>query len=149
MTMRSSASLIALARNHVEALTPCALITGDGRIKPKLGPLQSVTAVRVYDQANAASEIDVGRFVVYTATGVIAAPGWSLPMPGRAVEGIELDLVIGSGTAADVPQVLLQAIRMLVTHWYENRGLVAIGQSVAMLPPSVNAMISFYRVLSL
>lgn len=154
------AALIASARNHVEALTRCGLITqtwrlvldrwpSDGRIRPRLGPLQSVSAARVYDQANMSSEVDVARFVIDKATGVIAAPGWTLPQPGRAVAGIELDVVIGFGASGDVPQVLLQALRMLIAHWYENRGLVAIGQSVAMLPPSVNAMIGSYRVMSL
>jgi len=36
-----------------------------------------------------------------------------------------------------------------VAHWYENRGLIAIGQSVAMMPASVNAMIAAYRVPAL
>ena len=45
--------------------------------------------------------------------------------------------------------MLRHAIRTLVAHWYENRGLVAIGASVAMLPGSVSAMIASYRVLSL
>lgn len=155
------AALIAAARNHVEALTRLGLMTQtwrivrddwprDGRIRPRLGPLQSVVAARVYNELNAASSIDAARFVADSAGGIIAAPGWSLPVPGRAVAGIELDVVIGFGAAAsDVPQVLLQAIRMLVSHWYENRSLVAIGSSVAMLPPSVNAMISSYKVMSL
>jgi uncharacterized phiE125 gp8 family phage protein len=155
------AALIAAARSHVEALTRLGLITqtwrimrdcwpGDGRIKPRLGPLQSVSAARVYDEAGIARSIDASHFVVDRAAGVIASPGWSLPQPGRAVAGIELDVVVGFGAgASDVPQVLLQAIRMLIAHWYENRGLIAIGSSVAMMPPSVNAMISSYRVLSL
>ncbi len=154
-------ALIAAARNHVEALTRCGLITQtwrivldrwpeQGRIKPRLGPLQSVTAARVYNDANVASTIDAARFVADPASGTIAAPGWSLPHPGRAMAGIELDVVVGFGAAAsDVPQVLLQAIRMLVAQLYENRSLVAIGSSVAMMPPSVNAMISSYRVMSL
>ncbi|HEY0218170.1 MAG TPA: head-tail connector protein, partial [Afipia sp.] len=143
--------------NHVEALTRLGLMTQtwrivldrwpeQGRVKPRLGPLRSVSAARIYNEANVASTIDAARFVADPASGTIAAPGWSLPVPGRAVAGIELDVVIGFGAAAsDVPQVLLQAIRMLVSHWYENRSLVAIGQTVAMLPPSVNAMISSYR----
>jgi uncharacterized phiE125 gp8 family phage protein len=154
------ASLITAARNHVEVLSRSALITqtwrlvldrwpSDGRIKPKLSPLQSVAAARVYNEANIPSAVDASRLVLDTAAGVIAAPGWSLPLPGRAVAGIELDVVVGFGAASDVPQVLLQAIRMLVTHWYENRGLIAIGQTIAMLPPSVNAMIASHRVLSL
>ena len=71
-------------------------------------------------------------------------------MPGRATAGIELDVELGFGAAAtDVPDALRHAIRMLVAHWYENRGLAAIGGTVAMLPASVNALIAPYRVLSL
>lgn len=155
------ASLVAAARNHVEALTRCGLITqtwrlvldgwpDNGRIKSRIGPLRTLVAARIYNESGTAGVIDIDRFVIDPAKGVIAAPGWSLPMPGRAVAGIELDVELGFGaTAGDVPPTLLQAIRMLVAHWYENRGLIAIGQSVAMMPASVNAMISSHRVLSL
>ena len=155
------AALITSARHHVEALTRTGLITQtwrlvrdgwpvEGRIRPKLGPLRSLIAARIYNESGVATPLDLDRFVIDGAAGVIAAPGWSLPSPGRAAGGIELDVEIGYGDApADVPQVLLQAIRMLVAHWYDNRGLVSIGQSVAMMPPSVNAMIASHRVLSL
>jgi len=154
-------ALIASARHQVEALTRRALMLQtwrfvfdrwprDGRIILRMGPLRSVTAARVYDEAGHAGTVDPGRFVVNTAANVIASPCWSLPLPGRAVAGIELDVELGFGPAAnDVPDVLRHAIRTLVAHWYENRGMVAIGQSVAMLPASVNAMIASYRVLSL
>ncbi|MBB5050548.1 putative phiE125 gp8 family phage protein [Afipia massiliensis] len=153
-------SLVSAARNHVEALTRCALITqtwrlvldrwpDGGRIAPRIGPLRTLTAVRVFDPAGEASVIDPDIFVVDVAAGVLAAPAWSLPVPGRSVAGIELDIEVGFGAASDVPQTLRQAIRMLVAHWYENRGLIAIGSSVAMMPASVNAMISSHRVLSL
>ena len=154
-------ALISAARNQVEALTRRGLMTQtwrlvldrwppDGRVAPRLAPLRSVIAARVYDAANNAGSIDVEQFFVDTAANVIAAPGWSLPPPGRGTAGIELDLEIGFGdNAADVPEVLRHAIRTLVAHWYENRGLAAIGQTVAMLPGSVSAMIASYRVLSL
>lgn len=154
-------SLISAARNHVEALTRCALIAqtwrlvldrwpDGGRIAPRIGPLRSLVAARVFSAVNDASMIDPDIFVIDAAAGVIAAPSWSLPVPGRSVAGIELDLEVGFGeTASGVPPTLLQAIRMLMAHWYENRGLIAIGQSVAIMPASVNAMISSHRVLSL
>lgn len=154
-------SLVSAARNHVEALTRCALIAqtwrlvldrwpDGGRIAPRIGPLRALAAVRVFNAAGEASAIDPETFVIHRAAGVIAAPGWSLPPPGRSIAGIELDLDVGFGEAAsDVPPILLQAIRILVAHWYENRGLIAIGQTVAMMPASVNAMISSHRVLSL
>lgn len=92
----------------------------------------------------------IRRFVLDKAAGVIAAPPWSLPQPGRAVAGIELDVEIGFGAnAASVPQLLRHAVRSLVAHWYDNRGLMAIGGNVAMMPGSVHAMIASYRVLSL
>lgn len=155
------AALVAAARHHVEALTRSGLITqtwrlvldrwpGNGRVTPRLNPLRALAAARIYNESGVTSAIDVAGFVIDRAAGVIAAPGWSLPVPGRSVAGIELDIEIGFGdAAADVPPTLLQAIRMLVGHWYENRGLIAIGQSVAMMPASVNAMISSHRVLSL
>lgn len=155
------ASLVSAARNHVEAMTRSGLVTqtwrlvfdrwpDGGRIRPRVGPLRSLAAARVFNAAGESSAIDPEVFVIDKAAGVIAAPAWSLPPPGRGVAGIELDLVIGFGDAAsDIPPMLLQAIRMLVAHWYENRGLIAIGQSIAMMPASVNAMISSYRVLSL
>lgn len=153
-------SLVASARNHVEALTRCGLITQtwrivldrwpeNGRVAPKLGPLRTLIAARVLNEAGISNSLDVASFVVDRAGGVIAAPCWSLPVPGRATAGIELDVAIGFGDAADVPAALLNAIRMLVAHWYENRGLVAIGQTVAMMPASVNAAINSHRVLSL
>jgi uncharacterized phiE125 gp8 family phage protein len=155
------AALVAAARGHVEALTRRALLVqtwrlvldawpADGRIDLRMGPLRSVIAARVYDHAGHASSIDVETFVADTAADVVASPCWSLPAPGRATAGIELDLELGYGAnAADVPDALRHAVRLLVAHWYENRGLAAIGASVAMLPAGVGTLVGPYRVLSL
>jgi len=154
------AALIAAARGHVEALTRQGLITQtwrltrdgwppDGRIAPRLAPLRSVAAARLLDEGGQATMLDAGRFAVDAAAGVIAVPRGLSP-PGRARGGIALDVVVGFGDGAgDVPAQLRHAVRMLVAHWYENRGLAAIGASVAMLPGSVSALIASYRVLSL
>ncbi|ABD87372.1 head-tail connector protein [Rhodopseudomonas palustris] len=154
-------ALLAAARGQVEALTRRALLLqswrlaldrwpADGRLVLRIAPLRAVTAARVFDAAGVAHPIDPSGFVVDAAANAIAAPRCSLPQPGRAHAGIELDLQLGFGAAAgDVPEQLRHAIRTLVAHWYDNRGLAAIGQSVALLPGSVSAMIASYRVLSL
>jgi uncharacterized phiE125 gp8 family phage protein len=155
------AALIAAARGHVEALTRRALLVqrwrfvldmwpGSGRLDPRMGPLRSVIAARVFDTANNAHNIDAATFVVDAAANIIASPCWALPQPGRFAAGIELDVELGYGTlASDVPDALRHAIRMLVAHWYENRGLAAIGGNVAMLPAGVGALIAPHRMLSL
>jgi uncharacterized phiE125 gp8 family phage protein len=102
------ASLIAAARSHVEALSRCVLLTQtwrlaldgwppDGCIKPRLAPLNTVTAARVYDEAGAAHVIDPENFVLDAAQGVIAVRPCSLPQPGRAIAGIEIDVAAGFG----------------------------------------------------
>ena len=155
------AALIAAARGHVEALCRRALLVqrwrcvldawpSNGRLDPRIGPLRSVIAARVFDAAGNAHGIDVETFVVDAAANVIASPFWALPQPGRTTAGIELDVELGYGAlATDVPDALRHAIRMLVAHWYENRGLAALGASVAMLPAGVTALVAPYRVLSL
>jgi uncharacterized phiE125 gp8 family phage protein len=155
------ASLIAAARGHVEALTRRALLLqrwrfvldawpANGRFGPRIGPLRSVIAARVFDAAGNAYSIDAASFVVDAAAELIASPSWSMPLPGRGSAGIELDVELGYGAApSDVPGALRHAVRMLVAHWYENRGLAAIGANVAMLPASLGALIAPYRMLSL
>ena len=157
------AALIAGARAHVEAVTRRALITqtwrhsrdawpADGRIAVLPAPLQALAAARVYDSAGAAQAIDLEAFVVDTisAPGVVSFAAWSVPAPGREQGGIELDVTVGYGnTAADVPTPLRLAIRLLVSHWYENRGVIAAGARAAPLPASVAELIAPYRVLSL
>jgi uncharacterized phiE125 gp8 family phage protein len=155
------ASLIAAARNQVEALTRRGLLLQtwrlvldrwprDGRITPRIGPLRSLAAARVYDHAGNAETIDTSSFVIDAAANVVASPPWALPIPGRCAAGIELDLVIGFGAnPTEVPDALRHAVRLLIAHWYENRGIAAIGDTVAMLPGGVGALIASYRVLSL
>ena len=155
------AALIAAARGHVEALSRRALLVqrwrfvldawpANGRLDPRMAPLRSVIAARVFDAANNAHSVDAGTFVVDAAANIIASPCWALPQPGRFAAGIELDVELGYGAlASDVPDALRHAIRMLVAHWYENRGLAAIGANVAMLPAGLGALIAPYRMLSL
>ncbi|WP_420135313.1 head-tail connector protein [Rhodopseudomonas sp.] len=155
------ASLLAAARSQVEALTRRALLLQswrlsydawprDSRIRLRIGPLHALTGARVIDSAGVAQEIDLARFVVDAADGVIAAPPGSLPQPGCGAAGIALDVELGFGTTpGDVPELLRHAVRTLAAHWYDNRGLVAVGSSVAMLPGSVAAMLASFRVPAL
>lgn len=157
------AALIAGARVHIESQTRRALITQswrltrdvwpvDGRILILPVPLRALTAARVIMLDGATHNIDAGQFFadMAGAPAFLAFNPGTVPMPDRPVAGIELDVEAGYGdAAADVPQPLRQAIKLLVAHWYENRGLTAIGHEVAVLPLTINALIAPYRVLAL
>ena len=112
-------------------------------------PSQSLTAARVYDFDNVAHALDTAAFVLDKGASALIFAPWALPAPGRAVAGIELDVTVGYGDASvDVPEPLRQAIRLLVAHWYDNRGLTAAGTTFV-LPQTVAALLAPYRMLSL
>lgn len=151
------AALIASARIHVETQTRRALITqswrivadawpGEGRFAVLPAPVQSVSAVRVYDESGAPQMVNLQAFVVDASASALTFAPWALPAPGRASAGIEIDVICGYGDAAlDVPEPLRQAVRELAAHWYENRGVVG----AALMPGTAAALLAPYRMMSL
>jgi uncharacterized phiE125 gp8 family phage protein len=157
------AALITGARVHVEAQTRRALITQswrlvrdawpeDGRIAVTPAPLRELVAARVYKLDGSTQAIDVQAFVANKASApaMLGFTLGALPAPGRHFGGIELEVEVGYGDAAsDVPEALRQAIRVLVAHWYENRGLLGEADATGILPQSAAALLAPYRVLAL
>ena len=114
-----------------------------------LRPLVSIDAVRVWPAEGDAAVIDAGNYLADTAsvpprlvhTGVI----WA--QPGKAANGIEIDLTAGYGAAAsDVPGPLRQALLLLVAHWYENREPIAVGSPDMAVPGAVSELLEPYRM---
>jgi uncharacterized phiE125 gp8 family phage protein len=157
------AAMIAAARVHLEAQTRRALIDQTWRLVrdvwPAAGrllvlpvPLAEVSAIRVFDADGTPHVLDVDDFGI----DIVSAPavltfqrGWPR-VPGKLTAGIEIDIAVGYGDEpGDVPAPLRQAIRMLVAHWYENRGIIAASGEVATMPASVAALVAPFRVLSL
>ncbi|HZS63568.1 MAG TPA: head-tail connector protein [Xanthobacteraceae bacterium] len=155
------AALIAGSRIHVERQTRRALITqswrivrdgwpADGRISLSPSPLQDIVAARVYELDGSTRDIGLQAFVIDKGAAAIAFAPWALPQPGRIAAGIEIDIRVGYGdAAADVPEPLRQAIRLLVAHWYENRSAPAGALPIGATPAGVAALIAPYRVASL
>lgn len=159
-------ALIVGSRIHVETQTRRALITQSWRLTrdvwPAAGciellpvPLKTLDAVRIYKLDGTTLPLDLAGFTLdksdaparlcFSRGMIVIAP----PSPERYVGGIELDVTCGYGDdPEDVPEPLRQAIRMLVAHWYENRGIIGENHFVA-LPQSAAALIAPYRVLSL
>ena len=157
------AALIAGSRIQVETQTRRALITQSWRLTrdvwPAAGwvallpvPVNTLDAVRVSRSDGTTLALDLAGFALdkSDAPARLSFVHGVPPAPERRAAGIEIDITCGYGDAgANVPEPLRHAIRLLVAHWYENRGIVAAGGEVAVLPQSVAALIAPYRVLAL
>lgn len=108
-------------------------------------PLSAVSDIRVYDSSDVAQTVsresyraaptrEAGRLVF------LEPPA----KPGRAYDGIEIDIDVGYGeSATDTPESLRRAILALVAHWHENRGDAA--ETGAPLPTIVLALAKPFR----
>ena len=149
-------ALIVSARLAVGGATKRALITQGwrvvldqwrqgGLIRLPIGPLQSVTAARVFDAAGVATSVLVSTFLVDNSSRSprLIVTG-AVPTPGRVIAGIEIDCTLGYGaTGSTVPEPLRLAIRLLATFWFENRGDIPVS-GAANWPDTVLTLLNPY-----
>jgi len=153
-------SLIMASRLHIEAALDLALISQSWRFQldrwPRsrslnlpMRPVQSLTTVKVFNGDDDSEALENTAFILDGTANparLILSGSMSLPAPGRAAKGIEIDFVAGYGDApSDVPQTIRQALLLLTAHWYENREPVEIGASATVIPGTVSELLSPYR----
>jgi len=155
------AEYIAAARVHVEAYTRRRLITQavrltldgfgcDGRAPVLLpvAPVQSVDVVRYMDRSGTWQVLAADQYRLTASRQPVElwpiyGTAWPVPRLDAAV--VEIDMTVGYGAAgSDVEPQLLQALRMLVAHWYENRAAASI-KAVSPVPMGVEALLNPHR----
>jgi uncharacterized phiE125 gp8 family phage protein len=128
--------IVAAAREWVEAASGCALMTQTWRmtldawpVGPAVAltrpPVQAVTAVRTIAADGVASVWGGTNYALSFGAEpqrlMRLSAGW--PLPGRAENGIEIDMTCGYGAlASDVPAALRQAVLAKAAQLYERRG---------------------------
>lgn len=154
------ASLITSARATVEALTRRALIDQSwrlirdawpvsGLIAAPINPLREVTGAHVLDATGAELPVPAGAFICDTARlpGLIRVDRSMVAAPGRLTAGIAIDVVVGHGADADhVPSPLIEAVRVVLAHFYEHRDVPGPG---AAFPARLDALVAPFRVMRL
>jgi uncharacterized phiE125 gp8 family phage protein len=156
-------SLIITSRLHVEAALGLALITQGwsyfiddwppGReLALPLRPVQGITAVRLYADDESLQTLSADTYLLDGAGAparLVRRGNSAWPKPNRAANGIEIAIVAGYGNAvADVPAPI-QAILLLIAHWYEHREPVEIGAASVPVPPMVSDLLQPYRMVRL
>jgi uncharacterized phiE125 gp8 family phage protein len=158
------ASLIVTSRLHVEAAAGLALITQGWSwyldawprghaLKLPLRPVQSIAAVRLYDEAGAAAALDPATYLLDGAAApprLVRHGALPWPKPSRIANGIEIAFTAGFGpAAADVPAPIRQAILLLIAHWHEHRSPLEDGVDAEPLPTMVSELLGPYRSVRL
>jgi uncharacterized phiE125 gp8 family phage protein len=157
------AALIVRAREYCEGVDWCAYMTQtielwledwprDDEIELPRPPLQSVTSIEYYDVHDVKYTLATSVYAV----DVVSVPGlvhlkylqtWPITLL-RDYNAICITYVAGWDTAAYMPQVIKQAILLLVGHWYENREATIVGAVSRPIDFAVSALLSLNSVKS-
>ncbi|MGO4388861.1 head-tail connector protein [Microvirga sp. 2YAF29] len=148
------AGLIKAARLMVEAASRRILIEQrwrvvldrwpkGGRVMLPISPVMAVDAIAVLDASEAETELSEASYEFDGAGDPPSIVVTDAPAPGKARNGISIALRAGHGSAPDaVPATLKLAIKILVAHWFENRGDV-VGEQI--MPPEAMALVAPFQ----
>lgn len=154
------ASLIKAARSAIESETNRALMTQDwvltldrfpsGVIELPYPPIQSIQEIAYTDSNGDAQTLDAANYQLDTA----AEPGRLAPArlcswpttDGETLGAVSITYRAGWTSADDIPPELLQAIKLLAGHWFENREEVVVGTTASQLPFAVRAIVNHWIV---
>lgn len=150
--------LIRSARETIELISRRALISqswdlvldawpGGTSLELPRPPLQSVTSIKYYDDDDSVATMSSDDYYVdtYSEPGRIVLRSDATWPAGtlRVANGVIVRFVAGFGdTAGDVPERYVQALKLLVGHWYENReSIIATGAVPKEIPLGVQSLL--------
>lgn len=156
--------MITAARQMAESFTQRAFISqtwellldnfpGSGVARRALvlpyAPLSSVVSIKYIDTAGVEQTLDGSKYVVDADTvpgRINLAYGESWPAVRDQPNAVTVEFIAGYGTtAADVPDLIRQAIKMIVGHMFENREDTAPG-NLREIPMNSQWMLNPYKV---
>jgi len=112
-------------------------------------PIVSVDAVEYLDVNSAWQPMPPLNFATDTTAGnawVVLASGASWPTPATTINSVRVTFTAGfNAPTVPVPSDLQLAIKMLVAHWYENRGVILDDRRLESLPMVFDALVAPYR----
>jgi len=119
------------------------------RIALPISPVQSITSVTYYDADGAEQTLaaEKYRLIAGADEGFIELVGNEIwPATITRSDAVKVTYVAGYGDAAtDVPEGIRQAVRLMVSHWYDNRK-AATEDKLSEMPMGVRYILAKYRV---
>lgn len=118
------------------------------RMDIPLGPVQSAT-IQYYDSLNAQQTLATSVYAVLSdglGPYVTLKYNQQWPQTYTRDDAVKITFVAGYGaTAPDVPAAIRSAMLLLISHWYDNRSALSVGESVSEMPFSVTALLAPFR----
>lgn len=156
------ATVITAARKYCEQYCNRVFITqtwlqyptdfSDG-MKLSVNPVQSVSSITYYDVDGTSQTLNSSQYQVDlkdTVCRIYEAVGVDFPdVQDEKINPITITYVCGYGNAAtDVPMDIRHAIKLMISHLFENREGVSIMGSVQNipLPKTVQVLLNNYRI---
>jgi len=152
--------LIAVAVDYVENFTRRALLTQvitltcDGfpdYFELERPALQSVTSIQYIDSDGNTQTLDSSKYSVDTSSTpgrVVEAYGETWPSTQSIINSVTVVYVSGYTSAANVPNQIKQAIKVLVSDFYKDRESYVVGvSSVSELPHTAKVLLRPYQVV--
>ena len=115
----------------------------DGRVMLPISPILAVDGIKVFDASGAEIEVPAASFELDRMSDPPSITVTDARAPAKARNGIFIELRAGYSPAPDaIPAPLKLAIKILVAHWFENRGDV-MGEQI--MPPEAMALIAPFQ----
>ena len=115
-------------------------------IKLPKPPLSDVESIQYTDATGTNKTLDAGRYTVdLTARPgrIVLRPGQSWPATDGSAANVRVSFTAGYGLAEDVPDLLLQAVKFMTGHYYENRE-GAIDRTISTVPLAVESIVNMH-----
>lgn len=154
-------ALILAARQKIEADTTLALTNktlslsldsapaGRAPIVLPVGPVSSVTSIKAYSATDVESTVATSVYRLDTASNparIVLKDGQVWPDGLRPETALVIVFVAGYGAAASaIPAPLILAARLLIEHWFANRGAVVTGVISSEVQLGYEALIAPFR----
>lgn len=157
-------TLIVTAREFCEAYTNRVFITQtwvqnedcwSNPVELKVNPIVSLTSLKYYNASEVQTTItdssaNFQKDFLSDVGNIYEGLTNSFPSLGATINPIEITTVCGYGAASAVPDDIKHAIKLIVSHLFENREMVSVSiggftQAIPM-PSAVYQLLARYRI---
>lgn len=139
---------VSISRQTLRLDLPCFWYSP---LRLRCGPIVAVSSVKYFDADNAEQTIDPGDYFL-DEDQLLWGPTFQEPTCFDRPSAVRVQYTAGFADPAALQAAgydpVLQAIHMLVAHWYENREAVLVVGELNMMPAGVYELLTPFRELA-